>query len=58
MFRAQSQDVTALGVAMIAGSAKGIGAWDLSAEHRESVPSDTFLPTTTEDGKFLIFNDD
>jgi len=49
VFRAQSQDVTALGVAMIAGQAQGIDAWDISAEHRESVPSDTFLPTITED---------
>lgn len=51
VIRAQSQDITALGVAMAAGQATGIDAWDLSEEYRETVPSDTFLPTTTEDGK-------
>lgn len=50
VFRAQSQDITALGVAMAAGQAEGIDAWPLDAEEREIVPTDTFLPTTTEDG--------
>ncbi|XP_065162340.1 glycerol kinase 3-like [Atheta coriaria] len=49
VFRSQSQDITALGVAMAAGQAKGIDVWDLDARNREVVPSDTFLPTTTED---------
>lgn len=47
VFRAQSQDITALGVAMAAGQAKGIAVWDMNAENHETVPVDTFLPTTT-----------
>lgn len=57
VFRAQSQDMTALGTAMAAGQAEGIEVWDLNAEERELVPTDTFLPTTTEDGEQLgLFN--
>nr|CAI5864887.1 unnamed protein product [Callosobruchus analis] len=48
VIRAQSQDITALGTAMAAGAAKGIDAWDIYSEERELVPSDTFLPTSTE----------
>lgn len=55
VFRAQSKDITAVGVAMAAGQAEGIDVWDLAAEYRETVPSDTFLPTTTEDGMNFIF---
>ncbi|CAH2014917.1 unnamed protein product [Acanthoscelides obtectus] len=46
--RAQSQDITALGTAMAAGAAEGIKAWEIYSEERELVPSDTFLPTSTE----------
>lgn len=49
VFRAQSQDVTALGAAIVAGNAAGINVWNISDIHRESVPSDTFLPTTSDD---------
>ncbi|KAL1517930.1 hypothetical protein ABEB36_001627 [Hypothenemus hampei] len=49
VIRAHSQDITALGAAMAAGMAKGIDVWDINAEERELVPSDTFLPTSTED---------
>lgn len=35
---------------MAAGQAEGIDAWPLNVEERETVPTDTFLPTTTEDG--------
>lgn len=49
VFRAQSQDITALGVAMAAGQAKGINVWDINAENHETVPIDTFLPTTTDE---------
>lgn len=52
VIRAQSQDITALGVAIAAGRAKGIEVWDLTAEDREEIVSDTFLPTTAEDGRF------
>lgn len=51
VIRAHSQDVTSLGVAMAAGMAKGVEVWDINSEERELVPSDTFLPTSTEDGK-------
>jgi glycerol kinase len=50
--RAQSQDITALGVAIAAGQAEGINVWDWDAVDREVIPSDTFLPTTTEDGEW------
>lgn len=53
VIRAHSQDVTSLGVAMAAGMAKGVEVWDINSEERELVPSDTFLPTSTEDGKVL-----
>lgn len=35
--RAQSQDITALGVAIAAGRAKGIEVWDLNAEDRKKL---------------------
>ncbi|XP_018579603.1 glycerol kinase [Anoplophora glabripennis] len=49
VIRAQSQDITALGMATAAGAAEGIDVWDINPEERELVPSDTFLPTSTED---------
>lgn len=55
--RAQSQDITALGVAMAAGQAKGIAVWDMNAENHETVPVDTFLPTTTYEGSYTLLND-
>ncbi|XP_060519396.1 glycerol kinase-like [Cylas formicarius] len=48
VIRAHSHDITALGAAIAAGSARGIDAWDVNAEERELVPHDTFLPTSTE----------
>lgn len=48
------QDITALGVAMAAGQAPGVDLWDLKAENYETVPTDTYLPTTTDDGNFLV----
>lgn len=45
--RAQTQDITALGVAMAAGQARGIDLWDMSTQNLESVPTETILPTTT-----------
>lgn len=55
MIRAQSQDVTALGAAMVAAQAKGIDMWILEAPNQPSVPIDLFLPTTTEDGACVRF---
>ncbi|KAJ8919968.1 hypothetical protein NQ315_006498 [Exocentrus adspersus] len=49
VIRAQSQDITALGMAIAAGTAQGVEVWDIEAEERELVPSHTFLPTSTED---------
>lgn len=42
-------EATALGAAMAAGSAEGVDVWDLNNMH--SVPSDTYLPTISEDGQ-------
>lgn len=57
VLRARSQDITTLGAAMAAGYADGIKVWDLDAGDVEVVHSDTFLPTTREDGwyKLLFF---
>lgn len=55
VFRAQSQDITALGTAMAAGQAEGIDLWDLHSEEREVVPTDAFLPTTADDGNYYMF---
>lgn len=49
VIRAHSHDITALGAAMAAGMARGVEVWDIYSEERELVPSDTFLPTSTED---------
>lgn len=50
--RSTMPDITALGVAMVAGHAEGIDVWNLEGEEVEIVPTDTFLPTTTPEGKF------
>lgn len=48
VFRSTMPDITALGAAMAAGNAEGIGVWELEgSEPVESVAKDTFLPTTT-----------
>ncbi|KAM0732862.1 Glycerol kinase 3 [Formica fusca] len=47
VFRSTMPDMTALGVAMAAGHAEGIDVWNLDGEEVETVPTDTFLPTTT-----------
>lgn len=51
MLRSKETGLTALGGAICAGQAEGINVWDFEEESREVVNSDTFLPTTTEDGK-------
>ena len=48
--RSTTPDITALGAAMAAGHAEGIDVWDLEGEEVETVPTDTFLPTTTPEG--------
>lgn len=47
--RPQMTETTALGAAVAAGSAEGIGVWDLS--NIQPVPSDTFYPSISLDGK-------
>ncbi|XP_043281441.1 glycerol kinase isoform X2 [Venturia canescens] len=51
VFRASMPDITTLGAAMAAGHAEGIDVWDLDGEDVETVPNDTFLPTTTPEGR-------
>jgi glycerol kinase len=46
-------ETTALGAAMAAGSAEGIGVWDLT--NLQGVGSDIFRPAISEDGKFTQF---
>ena len=41
-------ETTALGVAIAAGNADGIRKWDVKID--AAVPSDTFLPSITENG--------
>lgn len=45
-------ETTCLGAALAAGIAKGVEVWNL--DDIEPVPSDTFVPSISEDGK--IFN--
>lgn len=47
--------MTALGVAMAAGHAEGIDVWEFEGEEVERVPTDTFLPTTTPEGKYYTY---
>jgi glycerol kinase len=47
-------ETTALGAAMAAGSAEGIGVWDLT--NFQAVGNDTFQPSISEDGKFTHDN--
>nr|XP_034173406.1 glycerol kinase isoform X2 [Osmia lignaria] len=49
VFRSTMPDITALGAAMAAGYAEGIDVWELEGEEVETVPTDTFLPTTTSE---------
>jgi glycerol kinase len=44
-------EITALGVAIAAGSAEGIKKWDINLS--TNVPSDTFIPSITENGIYL-----
>lgn len=40
-------ETTSLGAAIAAGSAEGVEVWNI--ENIEAVPSDTFLPSISED---------
>lgn len=52
--RSSMPDITALGAAMAAGHAEGIDAWEFEGEEVDSVPTDTFLPTTTPEGNNIV----
>ncbi|XP_057324291.1 glycerol kinase-like isoform X2 [Microplitis mediator] len=55
VFRSTMPDITALGAAIAAGQAQGVEVWPLDGDESESVPNDTFLPTTTpeeRDGRY------
>lgn len=47
--RAQSWDMSALGVAIAAG--QSVGVWSIETWRQHATLTDTFLPTTTDDGK-------
>ncbi|KAJ4436336.1 hypothetical protein ANN_18967, partial [Periplaneta americana] len=47
-------ETTALGAAMAAGSAEGIGVWDL--ENLQAVGSDTFRPSISEDERDMKYS--
>lgn len=49
VLRAQSWDMSALGVGVIAGGA--VGVWSLSSFRTHATQTDTFLPTTTDDDR-------
>lgn len=48
-------ETTALGAAMAAGSAEGINVWDLQRETPDTVISDSFQPSISEDGNISVF---
>ncbi|CAG5101348.1 Similar to GK3P: Glycerol kinase 3 (Homo sapiens) [Cotesia congregata] len=55
VFRSTMPDITALGAAIAAGQAQGVEVWPLDGDETETVPNDTFLPTTTpeeRDGRY------
>jgi glycerol kinase len=49
--RPSMAETTALGAAMAAGFAEGIKVWDLTKESPETIISDVFRPSISEDGK-------
>ena len=47
-------ETTALGVAIAAGNADGIRKWDMKID--AAVPSDTFLPSITENERDILYS--
>ncbi|XP_076234211.1 glycerol kinase 3 isoform X2 [Calliopsis andreniformis] len=47
-------EITALGVAIAAGSADGIRKWDVKTDG--AIPSDTFLPSITENERDMLYS--
>nr|XP_018914333.1 PREDICTED: glycerol kinase-like isoform X1 [Bemisia tabaci]XP_018914334.1 PREDICTED: glycerol kinase-like isoform X1 [Bemisia tabaci]XP_018914335.1 PREDICTED: glycerol kinase-like isoform X1 [Bemisia tabaci]XP_018914336.1 PREDICTED: glycerol kinase-like isoform X1 [Bemisia tabaci] len=54
VIRPQMTETTALGAAVAAGSAEGIGVWDLS--NIQPVPSDTFYPSISLDEREIRYS--
>lgn len=46
-------ETTSLGAAIAAGNARGVDVWDL--DNVQPVPSDTFLPSITDDRMYIFF---
>lgn len=44
-------ETTALGAAMAAGSAEGVGVWSLDPKNLSNITTDTFTPCIREKGK-------
>lgn len=44
-------ETTALGAAMAAGNAEGIGVWSLESLDQNAITCDNFSPAVTEAGK-------
>ena len=47
-------ETTALGAAMAAGSAEGVGVWSLDPKNLNNITTDTFTPCIREKGKGYI----
>jgi glycerol kinase len=47
-------ETTALGAAMAAGNAEGVGVWNLDCLDQNTITSDVFTPNVTEGGNFLF----
>ena len=45
-------ETTALGAAIVAGSAKGVEVWE--ANKIQATPNDLFIPSISEDGKLFV----
>jgi glycerol kinase len=51
--RPSMAETTALGAAMAAGAAEGIGVWDIFSEDSSNITCDVFKPKISESGKSL-----
>ncbi|XP_073965992.1 glycerol kinase 3-like [Choristoneura fumiferana] len=49
VLRAQSWDMSALGVAIVAG--QSVGVWSIETWRQHATPTDAFLPTSTDDDR-------
>ena len=45
-------ETTALGAAMAAGNAEGVGVWSLESLDQNTITSDTFKPSINETGEY------